>query len=95
MIDVFEPDSTIQFDFISSVSPDAAPTFSVTGIDKVTVINSFTAQQSDATHYYAIYTVPASEGIYLGKWTAQKTFNGSLRNFSKSFPFRAELPDQR
>ena len=82
MISTFEPGNTIQFTFVSSVAPDSAPIFKMTGIGS-TVVASITASQSDSTHYYAIYTFPVSEGIYLTEWFAQKTLVSSTFNFIK------------
>lgn len=82
----FEPGDTRMFTWTSSVAPDAAPTVKVEGITQ-SVIASITAQQSDTTHYYALYTFPTSEGLYVAEWFAQKTFNSSVRNKVDRFPF--------
>lgn len=89
MIDPFEPGNTIQFTFVSSVAPDSAPILKITGIAQ-TVVASITATQSDTTHYYTLYTVPTSEGVYLGEWFAQKTFSGSAYNYIKRFLFQSK-----
>lgn len=89
MISTFEPGDTIQFTFVSSIAPDSAPVFKVTGVG-ATVISSITATQSDATHYYTMYTLPSSEGFYIGEWFAQKTVSGSAYNFIKKMLFRVE-----
>jgi len=89
MISIFEPGDTIQFTFVSSVAPDSAPIFKVTGIAD-TVIASLTSVQSTTTAFYAMYTIPTSEGFYIGEWVAQKTVNSSAYNFVKKFVFRAE-----
>ena len=80
MTDVYETNDTIQFTFTSSVAPDSAPIFKVTGVGGG--VTSITAQQSDATHYYALYTMPTSESeLYLWEWFALKTVAGSAYNF--------------
>ncbi len=89
MINLYEPGDTRQFTFVSSVSPDAAPIFKVTGVSN-TVIASITSVQSDSTHYYAMYTMPTSVGMYIGEWFAQRTVQGSAYNFIKRFVFRIE-----
>lgn len=89
MIDTFEPSDTIQFTWVSSVAPDAAPVFKVTGVAN-TVVASITATQSDTTHYYVMYTAPSSEGFYMAEWFAQKTVSGSAYNFVKKAIFRVE-----
>lgn len=91
----FEPGNTVQFTFVSSVQPDAAPGFSVVDQDG-TVVASFTSLTSGTTAYYALYTMPNSAPRHqIGKWTAQKTVNGSAYNFVRSLVFRvqgAEVP---
>ena len=86
-IETFEPEDTVQFTFVSSVAPDAAPIFKVTGV-AATVIASISSTLSDSTHYAVLYTLPTSEGYYLGDWFAQKTFSGSVYNFTKKFLFQ-------
>lgn len=93
-IDVFEAGDTVQFTFVSSVAPDSAPVFSVVGIDKTSVVASFSSVQSDSTHYYALYTLPTSEGLYVGRWDAVKTFQGSARTFVRRFLFRVNRTKQ-
>ena len=92
-MDVFEAGDTLMFTFTSSVAPDAAPTFSVKGIVG-TLVSSSTSNQSDTTHYYALYTMPTSEGFYLGQWNAQKTFQGSPWPFIKRFAFKVNETDK-
>lgn len=89
MIFTAEVNDTVQFTFVSSVAPDAAPTFKVTGISG-SVIASITSIVSDTTHYYALYTMPTSAGFYIGEWFAQKTVSGSAYNFTKKFVFKVE-----
>lgn len=86
-IDVFERGDTVQFTWVSSVSPDAAPTFKVTGPAE-TIVSSITSISSDTTHYYALYTMPGSDGYYIGEWFANKTVQGSAYNFVKKFLFQ-------
>jgi len=86
MRDTFDISNTVQFTFVSSVAPDSAPIFKVTGIEN-TVVSSVTAIQSDTTHFYTLYTMPSSQGVYMGEWFAQKTVAGSVYNFNKKFLF--------
>lgn len=86
MRDTFDTLNTVQFTFVSSVAPDSAPVFKVTGIAD-TVINSISATQSDSTHFYTLFTMPNSQGVYMGEWFAQKTVAGSVYNFNKKFLF--------
>lgn len=88
-IEVFEPGNTIQFTFVSSVAPNSEPIFKVTGVAQ-TVIASLTSAQSDTTHYYALFTMPTSEGVYLNEWFAQKTVAGSAMNFIKRSIFQVK-----
>ena len=89
MIPEFEAGNTVQFTWVSSVAPDSAPTFSVKGGIGNTLINSFTATQSDSTHYYALVTMPNSGEVYLrGEWRALKTFAGSAYQFLKRFQYK-------
>lgn len=83
-IPVFTPLDSVQFTFVSSVAPDSAPIFKVTGIGN-TVINSITSTQSNTTNYYTVYTMPTSEGFYIGEWYAVKTVIGSAYSFVKKF----------
>jgi len=84
----FEPGNTIQFTFVSSVAPNAAPNFAVR--DKAnTVIHSGTSATSDTTHFYALYTIPDGNEWYSGEWLAQKTVSGSVYDFIRRFGFRA------
>jgi len=87
MREQFEAGNTVQFTMVTSVAPNAAPVLKVTGPFSATVLNSITAVQSDTTHYYALYTMPTSLGVYMGEWFAQKTFNGSVYDFTKRFLF--------
>lgn len=89
MIDIFEPGDSVQFTWVSSVAPDSAPILKVTGVAN-SVISSATSIQSDSTHYYSMYTLPSSEGFYVGEWYAQKTVSGSAFNFVKKMVFRVE-----
>lgn len=86
-IPIFEPNDSVQFTFVSSVAPDSAPVFKVTGIND-TVINSLSSIQSNTTNYYSIYTMPTSEGYYIGEWYAVKTMTGSSYPFVKKFVFQ-------
>lgn len=86
---VFEPGNTIQFTWVSSTAPDSAPIVKITGINN-TIINSLTSISSDSTHYYAMYTLPSSEGFYISEWNAVKTVQSSAYNFVKKMVFRIE-----
>lgn len=90
MREQFESGDTRQFTFVSSVAPDSAPIFKVTGVAG-TVVASITAQQSSSTAFYSLYTMPSSEGVYLGEWFAQKTIVGSTYDFSRKFLFNVAL----
>lgn len=86
----FETLDTVQFTWTSSVAPDAAPTFKVARADPASgmiVIASITAIQSSVTQFYALFTMPGSEGDYRGEWFAQKTVSGSVYNLVKRFGF--------
>ena len=85
--EAFEKGNTVQFTFVSSVAPDSAPTFSVTGPGSAGVVTSGTAITSDSTHYYALFTMPGTGGVYLGEWAAKKTLAGSAYWFRKRFLF--------
>lgn len=88
-IDQFEAGDTVQFTFVASVAPDAAPTYKVTGVAD-TVIASITAVQSSTTAFYALFTMPTSVGIYVGEWLAKKTFSGSAYDFITRFLFKVD-----
>ena len=88
-IPVFETLNTIQFTFVSSVAPDAAPLFSVEDKDG-TVVASFTAVTSDSTHYYAMYTLPSNLTHQVALWTAVKTVSGSAYNFTRRQVFKVK-----
>jgi hypothetical protein len=80
-VDAYEAGNTLQFTWVGSVAPDAAPRFSVTD-PTGTVTASFTAVQSATTAYYALFTNPTSPlGYFLAEWKAVKTVNGSAYNF--------------
>jgi len=83
---VFEPLDTVMFTLTTSTAPDAAPNFSAYDA-LATLVTSFTAASSDSTHYYALYTMSAAPGEYVGQWAAAKTFSGSARSFVKRFIF--------
>jgi hypothetical protein len=84
-----EAGNTVQFTFVSSIAPDAAPIFKAIN-DGDTVVNCQTSIQSNATAFYALYTTPGSDQWMIGEWWAQKTVSGSARNFVKKFPFKVE-----
>ena len=87
----FEGGNTIQFTFVSTIAPNAAPIFSVID-DKGTVLTSETSQQSNATNYYAMFTMPNSPDKYfVGRWLAQKTVASSVRDFVRRFGFKVDV----
>ncbi len=85
MRSIFETGDTVQFTFVSSVAPDAAPILKVVGPFSSSPVASITAQTSDTTHYYALYTMPTSIGTYMGEWFAEKTVSSSVYPFKKRF----------
>lgn len=85
-IDVFDTGGTVQFTFVSSVAPDSAPTFKV--IDAANNVSSFTSVSSDSTSFYSLYTMPNTEGLFIGEWVAVKTFTGSALPFIRRFVFK-------
>lgn len=89
-IERFERDHTVQFTWVSSVPPDAAPSFAVTEPWSSTLIASITSISSDNTHYTALFTMPTSEGYYIGEWKALKTVSSSAYDFVKRFVFQVE-----
>lgn len=87
MREQFEAGDSVQFTFVCSVAPDAAPFFAVYGSGEA-LISSLTATTSDVTSYYAVHTMPSSaDGPYLGEWGAQKTVAGTPYPFRKRFQF--------
>lgn len=83
MRDQFEAGDSMQFTWVSSVAPDAAPYFAVFG-SGTALISSQTAQTSATTMYYAVFTMPASaDGVYLSEWGANKTVAGTPYPFRK------------
>jgi hypothetical protein len=81
----FEPGDTKQFTWQASVAPDAAPNLRIYALSDDTVIASMTGQQSDSTHFWTLYTLPATEGYYRGEWHARKTLLGSAYNVVTAF----------
>lgn len=83
----FEAGDTRLFTFVSSVAPDAAPSFCVFGSGD-TLVSSQTSQTSGSTSYYAPFTMPTSaDGVYLGEWRAQKTAAGTAYPVRERFLF--------
>jgi hypothetical protein len=81
--DEFEAGDTLQFTWVSSVDPDAAPYFAVFGSGDA-LVSSQTAQTSGTAQYYAVYTMPSSsDGVYLWEWGADKTVAGTAYPFRK------------
>ena len=85
----FENDSTVQFTWVSSVAPNAAPLFSVKDGRTELFVHSATALTSNSTNFYALFTMPGSDGYFTGEWTAAKTVSGSAYNFVRRFGFKA------
>ena len=83
----FEAGDTLQFTFVSSVAPDAAPSFAVVGSGSA-LVSSATSLSSGETAFYSLYTMPSSaDGVYMGEWSAQKTVSGVAYPFRKRFLF--------
>lgn len=90
-MDIFEPGDSRQFTFQSSVAPDAAPWFAV--YDKAeALVSSMTSTSSDSTHYFAMVTMPTTEGIYVGRWNANSTVGGTAYPFKRSVIFNVIKP---
>ena len=83
----FETGDTKLMTWQSSLAPDSAPSFRVYSQLTGATIASFTATQSDTTHYYALFTMPTSEGYYRGEWFALKTVGGSAYQLVTRFVF--------
>jgi hypothetical protein len=81
----FEPEDTKQFTWVASQQPDAHPSLAFYGLDDTTLLASLTSQQSDTTHYWTLFTFPATEGYYRGEWRARKTAIGSAYNLVTPF----------
>lgn len=88
MVSIFEKNNTVQFTWVSSVAPNSAPILKITDGLTDTVIASVTAIQSSTTAYYALYTMPNSDGHFSGEWFAQKTVSGSAYDFVRRFGFK-------
>lgn len=86
----FEAGNTVQFTWVSSVAPDAAPNFAVVDGRTGLAVQSGTSIQSNTTAYYALFTMPGSDGYFVGEWLAQKTVSGSAHDFRRRFGFKAE-----
>jgi hypothetical protein len=84
-IPTYEPGDTKQFTWVASVAPNTAPLLRVYALDDSTLLASLTAQQSDSTHYWTVYTFPATEGYYRGSWLATKTMIASAYNVVTPF----------
>jgi hypothetical protein len=87
MREQFEAGDSLQFTFVTSVAPDAAPYLAIFGSGEA-LVSSATANTSDATSYYSVFTMPSTaDGPYLGEWGAQKTVAGTPYPFRKRFQF--------
>lgn len=82
-----QPGNTVQFTWVSSIAPDAAPRFNVRDKGN-TVVHSATAAQSNTFDFYALYTIPDGDAWYSAEWLAQKTIGGSAYNFINRLGFR-------
>lgn len=88
MRDTFEPGDSLQFTFVCSVVPDSAPSFAVFADDAgATMVQSQTSQTSASLAYYAMQTMPTSEGVYVGEWRALKTVAGTVYPFVNRLVF--------
>lgn len=81
----FEAGNSVQFKFITSVAPDAAPMLTVWNTTSDQPIQTLTAQQSDTTHAYGLVTMPGSKQTLVIDWVATKTFVGTPYAFVKRY----------
>ena len=87
MREQYESGDTVQFTFVSSVTPDSNPRLAITN-NSGTLISSATSQASAAGSYFAMMTMPGSaDGVYRGEWYAAKTTAGDTFPFYKRFLF--------
>lgn len=88
MRETFEPGDSLQFTFVCSIVPDSAPSFAVfADSEGATLVQSQTSQTSAALAYYAMQTMPSSEGVFVGEWRALKTVGATTYPFIKRFTF--------
>lgn len=84
----YEAGNTPLFKWASKVAPDSFPTFTVFQKNTGILVNSFGfAVQSDATHFFALVTMPGSEQELEGVWSTVKTFSGVVYPLVKRFEF--------
>lgn len=89
----FPPATTEQFTWVSTIAPNSGSvilkiwTFDGNG-DPASVIASITAQQSDGTHYYGLYTMPNTQDYYRAEFFALKTFASSNYQFRHFLNFQ-------
>jgi len=88
MRETFEPGDSLQFTFTCSVVPDGAPSFAMFADDLgQTLVQSQTSQTSHSLAYYAMQTMPNSDGVYVGEWKTNKTVAGTVYPFIKRLVF--------
>lgn len=95
-VPTIEAGQTTVFAWVGSTSPDSAPKLSVWNPANTVLVSLQTMAQSDATHYYGLYTAPVSaDGVYLAETLALKTVSGSAYNNRQRMRFAVltTLPD--
>lgn len=84
----YEAGNTVLFKWASKVAPDSFPTFTVLAKNTNALVNSFGfAVQSDATNFFALFTMPGSEQELEGVWETVKTFSGTVYPVVDRFEF--------
>jgi hypothetical protein len=92
-VETYEPGDTVMFTWVASTAPDAAPLFSVFDPSS-NVVASLSSTQSDSTHYYALFTMPASGPThYVSQFRALKTVSGSAYQVISRDSFRVRSTD--
>lgn len=93
MREAFEAGDTIQFTWVSSIAPDAAPIVKITNV--ANAVTSYTSVQSgDPGYYYALVTMPNTAGVYMIEWAALKTVTTSTYPFVKRDLFNVVVPSR-
>lgn len=88
-VPAFQGETTIQFTWTGSVAPNSAPLLVIEN-SSLTGVATITSQQSDSTHYWGLYTMPASRQYMRGRWYAEKTAAGSTYQFQRAFLFKVQ-----
>jgi hypothetical protein len=77
----FEAGNTKQFTATFSATPFSTPVFTVwAGSGMGTLVHSAVAVSSDATHWYAFYTMPNTPQFMVRTWTASFLAGGPVVN---------------